>query len=212
MSCHKRVSVALLAVAILLSVSVEAMASATNYQAMCASCHGKQGEGSLKLKAPSIAGLPDWYVLSQIEKIKSNTRAAGTNDVHLLAMRQVVATLDQDALNALAVYIKTLKPQATTNTLGGDPERGKALYANLCMECHRFNASGEKVFKSPPLTGLQDWYMASQFERYRELSRGPAKDVYGHKMHTVASRMENPKDLHDILAWIAEIAAEAAKK
>ena len=34
--------------------------------AICASCHGKNGQGNISLNSPKIAGLPDWYVEKQL--------------------------------------------------------------------------------------------------------------------------------------------------
>ena len=34
----------------------------------CESCHGVSGEGDTKVEAPQIAGLPAWYVSSQLER------------------------------------------------------------------------------------------------------------------------------------------------
>ena len=43
---------------------------------LCTACHGAQGQGNPELKAPSIAGLPDWYVKNQLEKFRAGTRGA----------------------------------------------------------------------------------------------------------------------------------------
>ncbi len=178
------------------------------YRAVCATCHGQHGEGSVVLKSPSIAGLPAWYSLIQIEKISKELRSAGTNDVHLLAMREILKTITPAELASTATYIAKLKRHPTVNTLGGDSKRGETLYAQNCMSCHRYNASGERVFKSAPLTGLQDWYMTAQFEKYRDLLRGPRTDTSGHKMHLVATHIKNDDDLRDILAYIAVLASK----
>src|SRR5206468_1794430 len=34
---------------------------------LCTSCHGSQLQGNQDIGAPSIAGLPEWYLLKQLE-------------------------------------------------------------------------------------------------------------------------------------------------
>ena len=38
----------------------------------CRPCHGPQGYGNPKIQAPSIAGLPAWYVEAQLGKSGEN--------------------------------------------------------------------------------------------------------------------------------------------
>ena len=37
---------------------------------LCSACHGPQGHGNRELMAPAIAGLPEWYVVNQLKKLK----------------------------------------------------------------------------------------------------------------------------------------------
>ena len=41
---------------------------------LCAQCHGEQGEGNQVFGAPAIAGLPLWFVQSQLQKFRSGLR------------------------------------------------------------------------------------------------------------------------------------------
>ena len=69
-----------------------------------------------------------------------------------------------------------------------DISEGKWLFEERCMECHRYNASGEMAFGSPPLVGRQGWYLVAQLTKFKKLHRGAAKgDEKGAKMVQMAS-------------------------
>ncbi len=40
----------------------------------CAPCHGAQGTGNTDIEAPSIGGLPEWYVQGQLVKFRDGLR------------------------------------------------------------------------------------------------------------------------------------------
>src|SRR5436309_10847083 len=46
----------------------------------CQPCHGMHGAGSLALRAPAIAGLPEWYVSAELTKFQGNIRGAHPDD------------------------------------------------------------------------------------------------------------------------------------
>ena len=191
----------------LLMLSSLPATAATNYLSACASCHGKKGEGNATLQAPSIASLPTWYTRPQIKNIKSQLRPAQTNDVQMLAMKKIITSMSDDTISSITDEIAALARIPTTNTLKGNAERGAKLYEWHCIQCHRYNASGEKVFGSPPLTGLQDWYMLEQLKRFKDQRRGVDADDSGYKMHQVVQRIEDEQSLIDILAYVATLAA-----
>ncbi len=81
------------------------------YQA-CASCHANDGEGRPGLpseRVPPVAGLADWYVVSQIEAFQKNWRGTNTSDVPAMKMRAVVIPLDSAATANVAAYIRTFE-------------------------------------------------------------------------------------------------------
>jgi cytochrome c553 len=95
------------------------------------------------------------------------------------------------------------------------------------MECHRYNAEGELFFGSPPLVGLQDWYLAAQIRKYQSGIRGVhPKDVNGQKMVFSSGFVESEQMLNSLVAYLLELqkptalpaaddpfnAVEAAKK
>ncbi|MEE8428328.1 MAG: c-type cytochrome, partial [Gammaproteobacteria bacterium] len=50
--------------------------------AVCASCHGSQGEGTLALHAPKLSGQGGWYLKRQLHYFKSGARGAHAGDVY----------------------------------------------------------------------------------------------------------------------------------
>ncbi|MFQ5551273.1 MAG: c-type cytochrome [Gemmatimonadales bacterium] len=75
--------------------------------ASCAACHGTAGEGNEIMGAPRLSGLPDWYVVRQLQNFKSGTRGSGTGDTFgatMMGMAQMLA--DDAAMWNVAAYIR----------------------------------------------------------------------------------------------------------
>jgi len=78
--------------------------------AICASCHGANGEGNKALNAPAIAGQNDWYIVRQLYNFKNGIRGADPKDSYGQQMRPMAMILADDAaINNVAAYISTLK-------------------------------------------------------------------------------------------------------
>ena len=75
----------------------------------CAACHGAQGEGNKPIGAPALAGLNDWYIVTQLNHFRNQIR--GNKDTDTYGQQMIAAsaiiTSEQDAAN-LAVYITSL--------------------------------------------------------------------------------------------------------
>jgi cytochrome c553 len=92
------------------SLKGDPKAGASTY-ALCATCHGSQGEGNPALKAPRLAGTDDWYLASQLRKFRSGVRGTDPKDAGGRMMRPMALTLpDDDAIRNVVAYIGTLKP------------------------------------------------------------------------------------------------------
>lgn len=77
--------------------------------AVCAACHGQQGEGQETLGGPRLAGQDDWYLVAQLGKYRSGQRGADPKDVHGAQMRPMAMTLADDAAVAdVVAYIRSL--------------------------------------------------------------------------------------------------------
>lgn len=180
--------------------------TSVSFGTVCAACHGLRGEGNVTLRTPSIAGLPEWYVMLQLKKFRTDQRGADPLDPDGQRMHAVARTLSPDDVTNLAATIAAMPRHPTQNTLGGDGARGKPFYDDYCIACHRYNGSGELAFNSAPLTGLQDWYLMAQIAKFRAGIRGgTARDEDGAKMHVVANDLTEAQ-FRDVVAYIAQLA------
>jgi cytochrome c oxidase subunit 2 len=77
--------------------------------AICAACHGLQGEGNPVTSSPRLVALDDWYVVEQLRLYAEGLRGSHAEDLYGQQMRAVVGTFsDEQARRDLAVYIMSL--------------------------------------------------------------------------------------------------------
>lgn len=174
--------------------------------AMCAACHGSQGEGNAMMKAPALVGLQDWYLKKQLQKFKDGVRGSHPKDLTGLQMKPMAMTLaDEAAVDAVLSFLKTqpvVKPKAS---LDGDAVKGKTYYMT-CQACHGEKGEGNQMFKAPALKSLPDWYIVAQLKKYKEKIRGahPA-DVEGAMMRPMADTLADEKAMKDVAAYIQSL-------
>ena len=178
----------------------------TLFQSVCAACHGPKGEGNEVIKAPSIASLPSWYLTTQLGNFHDGKRGADpSKDPQGAVMSAIAKPLHPDQFKAVALYVESL-PLVVTKTLevpGADVKEGMLLFHERCMECHRYNASGEMTFGSPPLVGRQGWYLLAQLKKFKALHRGAAKgDVNGAKMTQMVNHLRDEQAMKDVVSYI----------
>lgn len=158
---------------------------------VCAQCHGTKGEGKEEVKSPSIANLPIWYVTTQLSNFHDGKRGNDTAiDPQGAMMAAIAKALKPEQIKAVAAHVEKLPlvVPAKLEIEGADVSLGQELFYERCMECHRYNASGEMAFGSPPLVGRQGWYLVAQLTKFKNLHRGAAKgDEKGAKMVQMAS-------------------------
>lgn len=122
-------------------------------------------------------------------------------------MKAIALSLKEDELPVLAGYVSELPVQHVVATVQGDLNRGRMLYKEGCIDCHRYNASGEETFFSPPLTGLPDWYLKRQIENFRSGLRGALpEDERGQKMMLECQRLMGSNDAADLVVYIRSLA------
>lgn len=171
--------------------------------AVCASCHGAQGEGQQALNAPRLAGQNAWYLERQLRLYKQGVRGTHEKDTFGKMMAPMAATLPDDAaITSVAAYIATLPDAKAAATLQGDPARGKQRFAT-CASCHGADARGIASTNAPRLQGLNDWYMATQLKNFRDGVRGThPQDIHGGQMHLMAGMLSDDAAIADIIAYI----------
>lgn len=176
------------------------------FKNVCIQCHGPTGEGNETLKAPSIAGLPSWYVLRQLQSYRSGLRGGEMQGAAGILMSATAKALAEEHLPAVAEHVEGMKLHPAKPgeiSKGADISAGKMLFEERCMECHRYNGTGEVVFGSPPLIGRQDWYLLAQIEHFKNGRRGVMKnDPNGAKMLLSSQYIESKEAARDLVAYI----------
>ncbi len=103
----------------------------------------------------------------------------------------------------LPMVVPTGKDREIANA-NASAQDGLRLFQERCMKCHRYNASGEMAFGSPPLIGRQGWYLEDQLRKFKSGKRGAVKgDENGVKMVQITNFfVEDDQMLRDVVAYI----------
>ncbi|MGQ9424474.1 c-type cytochrome [Gilvimarinus sp. F26214L] len=174
------------------------------HYAICASCHGANGEGNESLNAPKLAGQQGWYLKRQLGYYRNGIRGVHEDDVYGKQMAPMAATLtNQEAIDNVVAYIESLPDQPAPRTVQGDPARGRMLYEPTCGICHGADAKGIWAVNAPALAGMSDWYLVRQLENYKSGVRGVhAGDEFGFQMRSMVSGLKNSQAINDVVAYI----------
>jgi cytochrome c oxidase subunit 2 len=174
----------------------------------CVQCHGKQGHGDRLALAPAIAGLPQWYVESQLGMFRSGARGDHPQDIPGLRMRPMSRSLHSDEdVKLVAAFVASLPPVDPVPVIeGGDPQRGAAKYNAVCAVCHGADGTGNQAVNAPGLRNMNDWYLVSALERYRAGIRGsdPANPS-GLLMKNFATQLADDQEIRDVVAFITTL-------
>lgn len=189
------------------TLGAEPDAGAALFQSICAQCHGAKGEGNEQVKSPSIASLPSWYVTTQLGNFHDGKRGANVAvDPQGAMMAGIAKALKPEQIQAVAAHVEKLAlvAPAQREIAGADVQAGQELFYERCMECHRYNASGEMAFGSPPLVGRQGWYLLAQLKKFKGLHRGAAKgDQNGAKMVQMASLfIDSEQTMKNVISYV----------
>ena len=174
----------------------------------CVPCHGENGAGAQDLRAPSIAGLPQWYVEAQLNKFSKAHRGQHPDDLEGARMRPMARTLKNEAeIKAVAEYVAKMPIRKPATTLaGGNAEAGKARYDGLCVTCHGPDGRGNQDLGSPDLTHQADWYMLSQLQKFKSGMRGAhPEDITGAQMAAMSQTLEDEQAMKDVIAYIRSL-------
>jgi cytochrome c oxidase subunit 2 len=176
--------------------------------AVCAACHGANGEGNVALNAPKLSGQGAWYLERQLHLFKQGARGTHDKDVYGKLMAPMAATLvDEAAMANVVAYIASLPDAPAATTIKGDLDSGRRRYAT-CAACHGPDGGGIAATNAPRLKGMSDWYMATQLKNFRDGVRGHhAQDVYGGQMALIAGMLGDDAAVGDVLAHINGLAA-----
>jgi len=185
----------------------------------CRPCHGDAGEGNQALGAPAIAGLPRWYIVSQLTGFEIGFRGTHPQDTVGIRMKSMARTFDVEGdLESVADYVATLPRLDHAATLMdaegaplGNVQAGEQVYTTVCAGCHLGGAEGFEGSQAPPLLGQHDWYMLAQYQKYLRGWRGThADDVWGRTMQESTARATEAQAL-DALAYIRTLPLAGAQ-
>jgi len=171
--------------------------------AVCAACHGANGEGNQMLNAPKTAGGEGWYLKRQIHAFKHGLRGSNEKDTYGLQMAPFASTLADDAtINNLVAYLEGLPDNPVQKTVTGNLNKGKILYAN-CGACHGMDGMGLWSQNAPRLAGIDDWYLVRQLQNFKQGIRGgQAGDGHGKQMVLMSVMLPTEQEINDVVAYI----------
>lgn len=172
--------------------------------AVCASCHGQQGEGNVAMNAPKLNGLQPWYVERQIRYYQEGIRGAHPDDIYGQQMAPMAAMLTTpEAIRNVAAYIGQLPETTPASTITGDINTGQVIYNDNCAACHGDNGRGSWATDAPNLVGMDDWYAARQINNFKAKIRGSHRDDdYGEQMVSMATAMRNEQQVNDLISYL----------
>ena len=170
--------------------------------AVCAACHGSQGEGQVALNAPKLSGQDPQYLKQQLRNYKLGRRGVHEDDVYGKQMAPMAATLVNDAIidNVIA-YIGTMPDTPAPATVNGDIAHGAELYV-LCANCHGADGLGIQM-NAPRQAGISDWYLLQQLKNFKQGLRGHhPEDLGGKQMGFMARTLQDDQAMRDVVAYI----------
>jgi cytochrome c oxidase subunit 2 len=185
------------------SVAAANPAAGQAQYAVCAACHGAQGEGNQALNGPKLAGQQAWYIERQLKYFKEGVRGGegDTNGQTMAPMANMLA--DEAAIRNMAAYIASMPDTAATPTVTGDVANGAKIYDSNCAACHLDNGNGTWYTDAPKLAGMSDWYFVTQISNFRAGIRGLHRgDDYGEQMVGMATAMSGLEEIEDVAAYI----------
>ncbi len=171
--------------------------------AVCAACHGAQGEGNKDLNAPKLSGQHGWYLRGQLVNYKNGLRGTHEDDAWGQQMAPMAATLaDDTAINNVVAYIDTLPDHPVAQTISGDADRGKKIFVT-CQSCHGAQGQGIWSLRAPRIARSNDWYVATQLNNCKRGIRGAhPQDLYGKQMGFMAKIMRDDEAVNDVIAYL----------
>ncbi|MFY0651359.1 MAG: c-type cytochrome [Cyclobacteriaceae bacterium] len=173
----------------------------------CIACHGDQGHGNKELGAPMLVNQEDWYIERQLANFQKGIRGADPKDERGKQMAAMAQTLvDEAAIKNVVGYIKSLSEAKPESTIEANIENGKQFYNAICGTCHGPKAKGNKSLNAPRLAGVDDWFLADQYKKFRDGIRGVhEEDTYGAQMKMMSTMLETDEAINDVMAYIQSI-------
>lgn len=169
----------------------------------CVPCHGANATGNVDVEAPSIAGLPQWYIEQQLRGFQEAYRGGHFEDIAGMRMRPMAISLSREGdIESVAQYVAAMEPVYAESTLDGNAGAGATTYTQVCVACHGPEGRGMEQLYAPPIVQLNDWYLLTQLQNFKVGARGadPA-DTWGGTMR-VNSLALTEQSMRDVIAYV----------
>lgn len=171
----------------------------------CTVCHGVQMMGNPVIGAPRLSGMDNWYVENQLRSFKKGWRGRHGDDLSSMEMRPMAAALTDEQIKEVAAFVAATRSDPPAQTIEGNSDNGQRLFAT-CAACHGMRAEGNIALGSPPLTGLNDWYLVKQLRNFKNGTRGGRPgDTYGMQMRSSAGLLTDDQATLDVVAYISTL-------
>jgi len=147
--------------------------AATTAKAVCAACHGADGNSAAST-FPKLAGQQAAYIVKQLTNFKEGTR---DNPV----MKPIASSLSPEDMQGLATYFSSQKSKEAGAKTNGAGSLGEKIYrggiaANkvpACAACHSPNGAGIPI-RFPRLAGQYADYTLAQLQAFSTGARANA--------------------------------------
>ncbi len=171
--------------------------------AICAACHGPDGQGMQALNSPKLTGQEGWYLRRQIQYFKNGIRGTAEGDTFGATMAPIMAAVpDEQTIDNIVAYIQSLPEEPLEPTVVGDVVAGERLYGT-CQACHGADGEGIWALNAPGLAGQTDWYLVRQLQNFRSGIRGSHPgDAYGDQMRMMADIFTDEQAINDLVAYV----------
>ena len=153
----------------------------------CSTCHGSQLQGNPTLQAPALAGIERWYLQEQLQAYHARQRGAAGFE------RDPAGKEMQTVARQLAAPAQRL--------------RAERYVAQHCASCHGETAQGNAALHAPALARLNDWYLASAWNKYLQGQRGatPGDSPWATGMAALARSLPAEFAINDVLTHLASL-------
>lgn len=173
------------------------------FNGACAPCHGPSGDGLASEFAPRIAGQEEWYLERQLLNFANGLRGGHEGERWATQMQNHLETFNATQIAGFAETLAAIEGTPAPITVEGDIARGEQLYTTSCVACHGAEALGNESLGAPRLSGMSDWYMVTQLEKFKYGFRGDhPEDTFGLQMALFVKTLPDDQAMSDITAYI----------
>ncbi len=178
----------------------------------CAACHGDYGQGGKHGEYPRLAGQRSRYLKDQLRAFRARSRInipmypytqeRELSDEDIENVSEYIASVElptkvpdfKDSDDALTRLLAMEKVMIISRT-EGNVDKGKTIYANECVDCHKHNGHGSGHI--PMVVGQYTNYLMKQIACFVKKERPHDDDKPGGVLNTLKE-----EDIRDVVAYL----------